>query len=43
MASPGHRANILDRAVTVLGVGVDRRGTRGVHGATWTQVLARPR
>ena len=43
MSSPGHRANILDRAVTVLGVGVDRRGTRGVHGATWTQVLARPR
>lgn len=43
MRSPGHRANIMNAAFTVLGVGVSRRGTGGYSGPTWTQVFARPR
>jgi uncharacterized protein YkwD len=39
MASPGHRANILDRSKRAVGVGVVRSG-----GALWvTQVFRRPR
>jgi len=43
MRSPGHRANILHRSFTVLGVGASPRGTGGYRGPTWTQVFARPR
>lgn len=43
MKSPGHRANIMNRRFTVLGVGTTSKGTRGFSGPTWTQVFARPR
>ena len=36
MASPGHRANILNCSLTRLGVGV---GYGGSYGITWTQLF----
>ena len=39
LASPGHRANLLDPAVTELGLG---RAAGGPYGAYWVQVLATP-
>jgi uncharacterized protein YkwD len=41
MKSAGHRANIMNRRFTVIGVGVNRKGTKGYSGPTWTQVFAR--
>jgi stress response protein SCP2 len=40
MASPGHRANILDRDLTQIGVG---RAEGGSYGVYWTQVFGAPR
>ncbi len=40
MHSPGHRANILDRDLTQIGVG---RAEGGPHGVYWTQVFGAPR
>lgn len=40
MASPGHRANILDGALTQIGVG---RADGGPYGVYWTQVFGAPR
>ncbi len=40
MDSPGHRANILDRDVTQIGVGF---AVGGPYGTTWTQVFGAPR
>lgn len=40
MASPGHRANILDGELTQIGVGHAEGGTYGVY---WTQVFGTPR
>ena len=39
LASPGHRANLLDPAVTELGLG---RADGGPYGVCWVQVLAAP-
>ncbi|WP_084263430.1 sigma-70 family RNA polymerase sigma factor [Actinomadura formosensis] len=39
MNSPGHRANILDCRLTMVGIGV----VRGAGGPWWTQVFATPR
>jgi RNA polymerase sigma factor (sigma-70 family) len=39
MGSPGHRANILNCGLTMVGVGV----VRGSGGPWWTQVFATPR
>lgn len=40
LASPGHRANILDGASTQIGVG---RAEGGPYGVYWTQVFGAPR
>jgi uncharacterized protein YkwD len=40
MDSPGHRANILDRDLTQIGVGRVEGGSYGVY---WTQVFGAPR
>ncbi len=40
MDSPGHRANILDRDLTQIGVGRVEGGSYGVY---WTQVFGTPR
>jgi uncharacterized protein YkwD len=40
MESPGHRANILDRDLTQIGVG---RADGGSYGVYWTQVFGTPR
>ena len=40
LASPGHRANILDGALTQIGVG---RVLGGEYGVYWTQVFGTPR
>ena len=40
MGSPGHRANILDAALTQIGVG---RVLGGAYGVFWTQVFGAPR
>lgn len=40
MESPGHRANILDRDLTQIGVG---RAEGGSYGVYWTQVFGTPR
>jgi uncharacterized protein YkwD len=40
MASQGHRANILDRDLTQIGIGRAEGGSYGVH---WTQVFGTPR
>lgn len=40
MASPGHRANILDPDYQHIGIGRKTGGTWGIY---WTQVFARPR
>ncbi len=40
MASQGHRANILDRDLTQIGVG---RAEGGSYGVYWTQVFGTPR
>lgn len=40
MGSPGHRANILDRDLTQIGVG---RAEGGSYGVYWTQVFGAPR
>ncbi len=40
MASPGHRANVLDCAFTHMGLGVEGVDTSG--GPHWTQVFAAP-
>ena len=40
MGSPGHRANILDRDLTQIGVG---RADGGSYGVYWTQVFGAPR
>ena len=40
MDSPGHRANILDRDLTQIGVG---RAEGGSYGVYWTQVFGTPR
>ncbi|WP_133150814.1 CAP domain-containing protein, partial [Frankia canadensis] len=40
MNSPGHRANILNCALTRIGVGVANGGTYGVY---WTQDFGTPR
>jgi uncharacterized protein YkwD len=39
MNSPGHRANILNCRLTMVGIGV----VRGAGGPWWTQVFATPR
>ncbi|MCO1659147.1 CAP domain-containing protein [Pseudonocardia humida] len=39
MDSPGHRANILDRELTQIGVG---HALGGGYGTTWTQVFGTP-
>ena len=39
MDSPGHRANILDRELTQIGVG---HALGGSYGTTWTQVFGTP-
>jgi uncharacterized protein YkwD len=40
MESPGHRANILDRDLTQIGVG---RAEGGSYDVYWTQVFGTPR
>lgn len=39
MNSPGHRANILNKNVTVIGVGLSKGGSYGYY---WTQMFIKP-
>jgi len=39
MNSPGHRANILNKNVTVIGVGLAKGGSYGYY---WTQMFIKP-
>ncbi len=42
MASPGHRANILNCSLRQIGVGL-ATGPAGTYGTYWTQDFATPR